>query len=391
MKRYLRWMISLLCLGGLFPVYLYAASAKLTQIQFSGSETSARLTLFLTQPAASKVFTLQHPDRLVVDMTETQLAAPLPAFSDSFLKKARVGHPVPGTLRLVFDLDSAATVKTLKQSQKVIVDIYQKNPVKTQQAASTIKTIKKPLPSTPKIIAPKRDKKIFVVVIDPGHGGKDPGAIGENGTKEKDVVLGISRRLAALVNQQPNMRAELTRSGDYFVPLRQRLRLARKGKADLFIAIHADSFFNGRSSGASVYALSHRGATSEAARWLARRENDSELGGVDLSGLEDKSHVLRSVLIDLAQTATITDSLRLGTTLLNSLERVTNLHYTRVEQAPFVVLKSPDIPSVLVETGFISNPQEEKKLRDADYQDKMAQALFNGIQRYVQKYAVAQL
>lgn len=226
-----------------------------------------------------------------------------------------------------------------------------------------------------------------VIVIDPGHGGKDPGAIGAKGTREKDVVLAIGKKLADLINQQPNMHAVLTRQGDYFVPLRKRMLLARKGKADLFVSIHADSYFGMKLSGVSVYALSRKGATSEAAKWLANRENFSELGGAPWQDVNNKN--LRSVLMDLSQTATITDSLRLGHSLLDSLDSITRLHYTRVEQAPFVVLKSPDIPSVLVETGFISNQQEEKRLRDQQYQNKMALALLKGIQTYVKNYSIA--
>jgi N-acetylmuramoyl-L-alanine amidase len=190
-----------------------------------------------------------------------------------------------------------------------------------------------------------------------------------------------------LIEAEPNMRAVLTRNGDYFVPLIDRIKLARKGKADLFIAIHADSYFNTSSSGASVYALSRGGATSVAAKWLAQRDNYSELGGVDLGELEDQSYLLRSVLIDLAQTATITDSMRLGKSVLHSLDDVTRLHYSRVEQAPFMVLKSPDIPSILVETGFISNAKEEMHLRDPRYQDQIAQALLNGVRTYFRKYS----
>jgi N-acetylmuramoyl-L-alanine amidase len=179
------------------------------------------------------------------------------------------------------------------------------------------------------------------------------------------------------------MRAVLTRNGDYFVTLHNRLMLSRQSKADLFIAIHADSYFNDQSIGASVYALSRNGASSMAARWLADRENHSELGGVDLNELGDKSYILRSVLIDLAQTATITDSIKLGTDVLDGLENVTTLHYPQVEQAPFMVLKSPDIPSVLVETGFLSNPKEEERLQQGGYRDKLARALLTGIHQYM--------
>ena len=222
-------------------------------------------------------------------------------------------------------------------------------------------------------------------MIDPGHGGKDPGAIGDRGTKEKDVVLAIGKNLAKIINQTPGMRAILTRDGDYYVSLRERLMKARKYKVDLFIAIHADSYFDNNARGASVYSLSRRGASTVAARWLAERENHDELGGVDLGELEDQSHMLRSVLIDLAQTSTTKDSLSLGASLLGSLEKVTSLHYSRVEQAPFMVLKSPDIPSLLVETGFISNPKEEKRLRDKFHQNKIAMALFQGILSYQSK------
>jgi N-acetylmuramoyl-L-alanine amidase len=231
-------------------------------------------------------------------------------------------------------------------------------------------------------------QRIFTVVIDAGHGGKDSGARGNDGTEEKTVVLNIARLLAEKINQQPSMRAVLTRNGDYFVPLRQRLRLARKDKADLFVAVHADAYFETNATGASVYALSEHGASNEATRWLAQRENYSELGGVELNALQDRDPMLRSVLVDLAQTVTIQDSMRLGNKVLDALDNVSSLHYSQVERAPFVVLKSPDIPSILVETGFITNPFEEQRLSDSIYQDKLASALLQGIQAYVQKYAV---
>ena len=237
-----------------------------------------------------------------------------------------------------------------------------------------------------KMPAPIINNHPLTVMIDPGHGGKDTGAIGARGTQEKDVVLQIAKQLADLINQTPNMHAVLTRDGDYFVTLHNRLVYARKNKADIYISIHADSYFNNWASGASVYALSKNGATSIAARWLARRDNYSELGGVSLSELNDQSPLLRSVLIDLAQTVTVTDSMRLGGVLLDAMDNVTMLHYSRVEQAPFMVLKSPDIPSVLVETRFISNPAEETRLRDKKYQHKMAMSLFNGIRHYQKKY-----
>ena len=228
---------------------------------------------------------------------------------------------------------------------------------------------------------------IFTVIIDPGHGGKDTGAVGKNGAREKDVVLGIAKKLVVEMKKIPGVRVLMTRNSDHYVPLRARLNLARRGDADLFIAVHADAYFNNDATGASVYALSQHGASSEASRWLVRQEKYSELDGIDFDNLSDRSRMVRSVLIDLSQTATIRDSLRLGNRVLDALDRISSLHYKHVEQAPFVVLKSPDIPSILIETGFISNPQEEAKLRDPAYQDKLARAICQGVRIYMKKYA----
>lgn len=229
----------------------------------------------------------------------------------------------------------------------------------------------------------KQGKQKFTVVIDPGHGGKDPGAVGSLGVREKVVVLRIAKLLKSYIDREPGMRAVLTRHSDYYIGLRQRLRIARKHNADLFISIHADAYKNRYSQGASVFALSQRGATSEAARWLAEKENYSEIGGVMLGGLDDKSGIIRSVLIDLSQTATIGSSLQLGRAVLSNLNHVAGLHHSQVEQARFVVLKSPDIPSILVETGFISNPKEELKLQRDSYCKNLALAIFNGIRRHL--------
>lgn len=219
-----------------------------------------------------------------------------------------------------------------------------------------------------------------IIVIDPGHGGKDPGATGPGGNHEKTVVLAISRQLKKLIDKQPGFVAKLTRRGNYFISLRTRLAIARRDHADMFIAIHADAYRNRDAHGASVFALSQRGATSEAARWLAERENKSELmGGVNLN---DKNRLLKSVLINLSQTATIRASLRIGADIINSLGKIARLHHRRVEQAAFVVLKSPDIPSLLVESGFITNPQDEMRLTSAAYQHSLALALSNGIIYY---------
>lgn len=238
------------------------------------------------------------------------------------------------------------------------------------------------------VLTVNKTPHVFTIVIDAGHGGKDPGARGKNGTEEKKIVLAIAKRLSAEIKRISFRRVILTRNGDYFLSLRERLKLAHQYHADLFIAIHADAYFDNNATGASVYALSPRGATSEAARWLARRDNYSELGKVDLGELKDNSLMLRSVLIDLAQTETTRDSLRLGSTMLNALDRISALHHQQVEQAPFVVLKSPDIPSILVEVGFITNPVEEKRLTDASYQQQLAEALARGVTQYIKKYAV---
>jgi N-acetylmuramoyl-L-alanine amidase len=232
--------------------------------------------------------------------------------------------------------------------------------------------------------AEPRMERLVTVAIDAGHGGEDPGAKGRNGTFEKDVTLAIARRLKAAVDELPNMRAVLVRDGDYFVPLHNRVVKARAVQADLFISIHADAFIKPHARGSSVFALSERGATSAAARWIAKRENDADLiGGVNI---DVPDPFLKKVLIDLSQTATINDSLKLGRAVLSELGTVNSLHKSRVEQAGFAVLKAPDMPSILVETAFISNPQEEERLNDEAYQDKLARALANGVRRYFAKH-----
>ena len=224
---------------------------------------------------------------------------------------------------------------------------------------------------------------MITIAIDAGHGGEDPGALGRSGTQEKDVTLAIARKLKERIDREPNMRAVLTRDGDYFIPLQMRVHKARRVNADLFVSIHADAFVKPHARGSSVFALSERGATSAAARWLAKRENEADLiGGVNL---DVKDRYLKQTLLDLSQTATINDSLKLGKAVLSELGEINTLHKAQVEQAGFAVLKAPDIPSILVETAFISNPEEEAKLRSDAYQEKMAEAIFQGIKRYFAK------
>ena len=230
------------------------------------------------------------------------------------------------------------------------------------------------------VLTDKDDNRSITIAIDPGHGGEDPGARGANGSREKDITLKIAKKLKQKIDAEPNMRAMLTRDGDYFVPLGARVVKARKFKADLFISIHADAFTNPAARGSSVFALSEKGATSASARYLAKKENESDLiGGVSLGG---RDPLLAKTLLDLSQTATIHDSLKLGKAVLGHIGEINKLHKNHVEQAGFAVLKSPDIPSILVETAFISNPEEERKLIDDAYQDKLVDSILNGIRKY---------
>ena len=228
-----------------------------------------------------------------------------------------------------------------------------------------------------------RPERTLIVAIDAGHGGEDPGAKGRRGTYEKNVTLAIARRLKEVIDREPNMRGVLTRDGDYFIPLQGRVQKARRLNADLFVSVHADSFIRPDARGSSVFALSEHGATSVAARWLAKKENEADLiGGVNLDVADP---YLKQTLLDLSQTATINDSLKLARAVLDNLGRINTLHKGTVEQAGFAVLKSPDIPSILVETAFISNPAEEQKLTDDGYQQKLAEAIFSGIRNYFAK------
>lgn len=250
----------------------------------------------------------------------------------------------------------------------------------TPPAAGPPVTEAKLVVKTPHAAKPAAIDRLITIVIDPGHGGEDPGAKGRRGTYEKNVTLAIARRLKAAVDAEPGMRAMLTRDADFFIPLAGRVEKARRARADLFVSIHADAFIKPHARGSSVFALSERGATSTAARWLAKRENDADLiGGVNL---DVKDRYLAQTLLDLSQTATIQDSMKLGRSVLNELGGINSLHKAHVEQAGFAVLKAPDIPSILIETAFISNPEEEKRLSDDAYQDRMAQAILKGIKRY---------
>ena len=370
---------------------IVARSAPVHLMHFSASSHQRvwQLTLFLSGPVKYNAFSLDRPNRFVLDLKNTRLmrrVSPVLTLG-SPVRNIRIGHHSDHALRLVFDLGQPlqGSVKLLrlqkKKGYRLIVSLKgRKMKVLAFSWPSSLKFRRKKKLKT--IITPQWNKRPrnIIVVVDPGHGGSDPGATGLGGTHEKTVVLAISKAIARAMNRQPGFKALLTRNADYYIGLRQRLSIARRDKADMFVAIHADAFKRRNAYAASVYALSQRGATSEAARWLAIRENKSELmGGVNLS---DKGHLLKSVLINLSQTATIRMSLGIGRDILHTLKKLTPLHHDTVEQAAFVVLKSPDIPSLLIETGFISNPYEERKLTSSRYQQRLARAITRGIRDY---------
>lgn len=376
-----------------------------------------RLTLESAQPLAYRYFTLSNPARLVIDLENVESSAALQEIAqnivaeDPWITGLRVGVNRPGVLRLVLELrnETRPSVFTLKPSgeygNRLVLDIRPMQP----QAVSVVELpanaaetgVKPELPGIPAPavradtpfepdIPPSAKPagvkpqvqviRLITVMIDPGHGGEDPGALGANGTHEKDVTLAIAKRLKARIDAMENMRAVLTRDSDYFIPLGERVHKARRVNADLFVSIHADAFIRPDANGSSVFMLSEHGASSAAARWLAKKENEADLiGGVNV-GVQDKN--LARTLIDLSQAVTNDDSRRLGHAVLTEMSGINRLHKNQVEQAGFAVLKAPDIPSILIETAFISNPEEEKRLNDVAYQDKMANAIVTGIQRY---------
>jgi N-acetylmuramoyl-L-alanine amidase len=356
------------------------------------SRDYTRLTIESQAPVKYEVLSVANPDRIVLDL-ETDLVPPLSELDgkvvadDPYVKGLRVARNRPGVVRVVLDLKAEVRpeVFTLapvgEYGHRIVLDI--RPAVEPDPLALLIEESAKNRPA-PAREAQQPVARLATIVIDAGHGGEDPGALGRRGTREKDVTLMIARRLKALIDNEPNMRALLTRDGDYFLPLNVRVEKARKVKADLLVSIHADSYKRSTARGSSVFALSDRRATSELARLLAQKENESDLiGGVKLGGKDD---YVKKTIIDLSQTATIDYSLRLGNSVLARLGSVYTLHKPHVEQASFAVLKSPDVPSILVETAFISNPGEEKRLTDRRYQDQLARAILDGIRDYVAKH-----
>lgn len=386
-----------------------------------------RITFEATQPISHSMITLKNPERLVIDLQEAEISPALRSLSDKilssdpYIQQVRVGNFKPGVVRVVVDLKSEVRPELFllppagEYKHRLVLDIYplvdplmallqERSPTTPPKPDkdtstgvvspdSTVTPVPpvfveptppvvtpQPMPQPPAINNTLPSGRIITVAIDPGHGGEDPGAIGAKGSKEKHITLAIGKKLKALIDKEPNMRAVLTRDGDYFIPLNGRVNKARKLQADLFVSIHADAFTRPEARGSSVFALSERGATSAFARYLAQKENESDLiGGVSLN-VQDP-HLART-LLDLSQTATINDSLKLGKAVLGNIGKINKLHKPHVEQAGFAVLKSPDIPSILVETAFISNPEEERRLNNSDYQDEMAKMIFDGIKKY---------
>ncbi|EON93800.1 N-acetylmuramoyl-L-alanine amidase-like protein [Marinobacter lipolyticus SM19] len=338
-----------------------------------------RLVLDIAGKVEHNVFSLSGPSRLVIDMKDVTLKADFSALdlSGSPIQRIRSAPRNGNDLRVVLDLKSEIKPRSFQlepnqqYGHRLVVDLIDEGGLKVQK------------PAKPTVTDNANGKRDVIVVIDAGHGGEDPGAIGPRGTREKDVVLSMAKTLQRIIDGKPGFTAKLTRTGDYYIDLRSRTLLARKHNADLFVSVHADAFRTPQPRGASVFALSKRGATSESARWLAQSENRSDLiggaGGVSLNGRDE---MLAGVLLDLSMTASINSSLGIGSSILGKLGNVTKLHKRGVEQAAFVVLKSPDIPSLLVEAGFISNPQEERNLASSSYQRKLANAVFDGIYDY---------
>jgi N-acetylmuramoyl-L-alanine amidase len=340
----------------------------------SSSSTGARVVLELSATTEHELFKLDGPARVVIDLTDAEairgLTLPAPGGPIAAL---RTGAQADGSLRVVIETSAPIDANAVwaqpsdQHGHRLIVTLGGDRAATAPQAVRAAH-------------APADSGRDIVVAIDAGHGGKDPGALGRSGTREKDVVLAIARALARRVDAEPGMRAMLTRTDDNYISHRERIRRARAAQADLFVSVHADAILNRAVSGSSVYVLSDRGATDEAARWLAERENASDLmGGVKL---DDKDSVLASVLLDLSQAASISSSMVAAERVLDALDRVGQVRKPSVQQAGFLVLKSPDIPSMLVETAYISNPDEERRLRTASHQRKLAEAIFAGVRDY---------
>jgi N-acetylmuramoyl-L-alanine amidase len=400
-----------------------AAADRVGAVRVWPAQDYTRITIESDKPIRHALLLVKTPERLVLDLEDIDLASVQQEIAgkvlpdDPYIGQMRAGRYKPGLVRLVLDLKTEVKPQIFmlkpvgEYGHRLVLDIYplvavdplmallQRSEARSVPDGAGTEAAPPALQEAPKTEArsearpelkPEPAQKIkpvvarmVTIVVDAGHGGEDPGAKGREGSREKNVTLTIARKLKAIIDAEPNMRAVLTRDGDYFIPLQVRVQKARKVRADLFVSVHADAFVKPHARGSSVFALSERGATSTAAKWLAKRENEADLiGGVNL-GLKDR--YLAMTLADLSLTAQINDSLKLGKAVLSELGGVNSLHKNDVEQAGFAVLKAPDVPSILVETAFISNPEEERRLNDEGYQEKMAQAIFKGIRRYFTK------
>ena len=362
----------LLLVGSVLPAW---AEVQVKGVRMWPAPDNTRLVFDLSDPVDHTLFTLKAPDRIVIDLKDAQYPGQLPGFdfSKSYIKNIRYAARKDKAVRFVLDLNAQVRPKSFvlkphgEYGHRLVIDLFD-----AEQAA--------PLKSLPsQDTRPERAREV-IIAIDAGHGGEDPGALGRKGTREKDVVLAIARKLERLLQQEPGMKPVMIRDGDYYVGLRDRVEKARQYQADLFVSIHADAFNDHRARGSSVYVLSDRGASSEAARFLAESENSADLiGGVSL---DDKDDLLKLVLVDMVKNSTIEDSHDVAARVLRDLRHVNTLHKNRVEQAAFRVLKSPDVPSILIETAFISNPEGERKLRSSRHQQALANAILSGVRSY---------
>lgn len=410
-----RWLSAICCLGVLL-VAQAAQSANVNGVRVWRAPDHTRIVLDLDAPVQHSLTLAGNPDRIILDVPNSKLLGDLAKLplADTPVMVIRSYVHNKTDLRLVLDLkakvapNSFALKAHAGMHDRLVIDLYDEvtpaNSTTVATAApSTPPTTTKPaaVQDKPAVSAPAptpvttasadlSGKRFIVIAVDAGHGGEDPGAMGPNRLREKEVTLAIAKELVAAINAQPGFTGKLTRTGDYFIPLKKRRDLARNMKADLFVSIHADAFTKASARGASVFALSQNGATSETARFLAQRENESDLiGGVGDISLGDKDQVLAGVLVDLSMTATLNSSLQVGHHVLNSMGGLAHLHKRHVEQAGFMVLKSPDVPSILVETGFISNPDEARKLATPAYRKQMAQSVFKGIKQHFYQHPPA--
>ena len=378
-----RQLLNLLLASPLFTLPFAASATQISNARLWRSDEKLRLVFDLSGPVHYKTFTLTAPERLIIDLSGAGLSGDFSqlALKNSGITSIRSGHFGKGDTRIVLDLAAPMQLNSFLlppqdgQGHRLVLDLTSATQAPRQIAAE-------PKPQVDKA-HPKRD---IIVVVDPGHGGKDPGAVGSKGQREKDVVLSIAQLLAKRLKREKGFDVKLVRNDDFFVPLRKRVEIAHKHNADMFISVHADAAPRITASGASVYALSEGGATSATARFMAQRENGADLlGATSLLNLKDKDPMLAGVILDMSMNATIASSLQLGSSILGSLEGITSLHQKRVEQAGFAVLKSPDVPSILVETGFISNARDGARLVTARHQQAVADGLFEGLKRYFQK------